>query len=153
MNSKLLAIAAFIFAVSACQQEANKPQATADTPYAVGSRTIFIHDESRSYDSVVGIDTGVRTLITEIWYPVEHDAIDSDAHRKATYGDYVFGDRRMHHRMMTQTTFFHLTPQTVRDGVTADQMDAAIDELYSRERVSYVDAPLASTDDGWPASS
>ena len=152
MNSKLLAIAAFIFAVPACQQEANKPQATADTPYAVGSRTIFIHDESRSYDGVVGIDTGVRTLITEIWYPVEHDSVadDSAPHRKATYGDYVFGDRGMHHRMMTQTTFFHLTPQTVRDGVTAEQMDAAIDELYSRERGSYVDAPLASTDDGWP---
>ena len=152
MKSIMLTIAAIVFTLPACQQEASKPQATADTPYAVGSKTFFIHDESRSYDSVVGIDAGVRTLITEIWYPVEHDSVASDAnsYRKATYGDYVFGDQAMHRRMMTKTTFFHLTPDSVRDGVTADQMNAAIDELFSRERGSYVDAPLASADGGWP---
>ncbi|MFT5483671.1 MAG: hypothetical protein ACI9GW_002329, partial [Halieaceae bacterium] len=42
----------------------------ADAPYAVGSSTFFIHDESRPYDSVAGINTGVRTLVTELWYPV-----------------------------------------------------------------------------------
>ena len=43
-------------------------------PYAVGSSTFFIYDESRPYDRVGGVDVGVRTLITEIWYPVEHQA-------------------------------------------------------------------------------
>ncbi len=152
MNNKLLVIAACIFAVPACQPETGKPQVTAGMPYAVGSSTLFIHDESRGYDGVVGIDAGVRTLITEIWYPVDHDSVASDpgSYRKATYGDYVFGDQAMHRRMMTKTTFFHLTPDSVRDGVTADQMDAAIDELYSRERGSYVDAPLASAAGRWP---
>ena len=46
--------------------------------------------------------------------------------------------------MMTGTTFFHLTPDTVRDGVTLADIDVAIDELFDRERMSFVDAPLAS---------
>ncbi len=60
----------------------------------------------------------------------------------------MFGDRDVHRLMMTETTFFHLTPDTVRDGVTQADIDAAIDELFGRERGSYVDAPLA--DDGRP---
>lgn len=138
-----------ILAAPACQPEAGSPQATPGPPYAVGSRTVFIHDESRGYDSAAGIDDGVRTLITEIWYPVDHESV-AGTDRHATYGDYVFGDRVMHHRMMTQTTFFHLTPDSVREGVTGRQIEAAIDELFSRERASYVDAPPAGTDGGWP---
>jgi dienelactone hydrolase len=123
-----------------------------DTPYAIGSSTVFIHDQSRTYDSVAGVDSGIRTLITEIWYPVDHDALgdDTKSYRRATYGDYVFGDRAMHRLMMTKTTFFHLTPDTVREGVTVAQIDAAIEELFLRKRSSYVDAPLAATSDGWP---
>lgn len=116
-----------------------------DTPYAVGSSTIFIHDETRPYDSVNGINEGVRTLITELWYPVDHDVAASGDFRRATYGDYVFGDRAAHRLMMTKTTFFHLTPDSVRDGVTTEQIDAAIEELFLRERASYVDAPVAET--------
>ncbi len=123
-----------------------------DTPYAIGSGTLFIHDESRGYDSTAGIDDGVRILITEIWYPVDHEVIatGTGSLRRATYGDYVFGDRDVHRLMMTQTTFFHLTPDTVLEGVSEAQIDAAIEELFVRERASFVDAPLAETEDGWP---
>lgn len=116
--------------------------ANAGAPYAVGSRTLFLHDESRPFDRVAGIDSGVRTLITEVWYPVEHAAVGSAA-RRATYGDYVFGDETVHALMMTSTTFFHLTPDTVRPGVTRQQIDAAITDLFHRERGSYADAPMA----------
>lgn len=117
-------------------------------PYAVGSSTVFIHDESRPFDSVGGVDVGVRTLITELWYPVKHDETGADP-VVATYGDYVFGNRDVHRQMMTQTTFFHLTPNTVRKGVSGDQIDEAIAELFTRERGSYVDAPVAGPGP-WP---
>ena len=51
----------------------------------------------------------------------------------------------MHRLMMTNTTFFHLTPDTVREGVTTEQIDAAIEELFNRERKSLVDAPLTAS--------
>ena len=128
----------------------SEPPPARETPYAIGSGTFFIHDPSRAYDSVAGVDLGLRTLITEIWYPVSHDVVDSGSWRRATYGDYVFGDRDMHRLMMTKTTFFHLTPETVREGVTGEQIDAAIEALFVTERSSYVDAPLAESDEGWP---
>lgn len=123
-------------------------QASDSAPYAVGSTTLFIHDHSRPFDAVAGVDTGVRSLITELWYPVAHRVI-TPAMQPATYGDYVFGNRDVHRLMMTQTTFFHLTPQSVRAGVSQAQIDAAIDELFHRPRGSYTDAPAA---DGkpWP---
>jgi dienelactone hydrolase len=129
---------------------AETPEVANDTPYAVGSTTLFIHDDTRSYDSVTGIDEGIRTLITEIWYPVDHDAVASGEYRRATYGDYVFGDRDVHRLMMTKTTFFHLTPETVREGVSDEQIDAAIESLFLRERGSYVDAPMADGELPWP---
>ena len=151
MNYRLVSI---LVLLAGCQPEETTqptaPGAIYDTPYAVGSSTFFIHDDSRSYDNVADIDEGIRTLITEIWYPVEHDAVAGNAFSRATYGDYVFGDREMHRRMMTQTTFFHLTPDTVRAGVTNAQIDAAINELFSRERNSYKLAPMASNVEGWP---
>ncbi len=127
-------------------------QVTHATPYAVGSGTRFVHDSSRPYDSVAGINTGMRTMITEVWYPVDHERVAgaSGHYRRATYGDYVFGNRAMHRLMMTKTTFFHLTPDTVRDGVSTEQIDAAIEELFVRERQNYVDAPLAETDGAFP---
>lgn len=121
-----------------------------ETPFAIGSSTFFIQDATRPYDSVGGIDDGIRTMITEIWYPVNHDAVASGEYRRATYGDYVFGDREVHRLMMTKTTFFHLTPETVRAGVTIEQIDAAIEELFLRQRASFIDAPLAASDNGWP---
>jgi dienelactone hydrolase len=139
--------------VAGCGQErspASEPAAEYDTPYAVGSTTFFIHDDTRPYDSVTGVDTGIRTLITEVWYPVKHEVAQSGAHSRATYGDYVFGDRDVHRLMMTKTTFFHLTPDTVREGVTEPQIDAAIEALFLRERGSYVDAPIASGDGPLP---
>ena len=117
-------------------------QVAAEAPFAVGSRTLFLHDPNRGFDPAVGVDAGVRTLITEIWHPVAPDAI-APAARRATYGDYVFGDRAAHRLMMTQTTFFHLTPDTVAEGVTRQAIDAAIEELFNRPRGSYREAPLA----------
>ena len=119
-------------------------QALSGPPFAVGSSTFFIHDESRAFDTVAGIDSGVRSLITEIWYPVDSAVAAAGKQRRATYGDYVFGNRQVHRLMMTETTFFHLTPDTVRDGVTAEEIDAAIEELFLRERQSWVNAPLAA---------
>ena len=40
-------------------------------PYAAGSQTIFLHDESRPLDACGGERRGVRTLVTELWYPVD----------------------------------------------------------------------------------
>ena len=130
---KILAVVGVCSLVStlmACQSEdktatRNTVTAGGDTPYAVGSSTVFIHDESRPFDGVAGVNSGVRTLITEIWYPVAHTDIGADSVR-ATYGDYVFGDRDTHRKMLTQTTFFHLTPKSVRDGVSAEDIDLAI---------------------------
>ncbi|MDA0680171.1 MAG: acetylhydrolase [Proteobacteria bacterium] len=153
-NANATIVTLILLVIAAC--DAQVPQSVSesshDTPYAVGSSTFFIHDESRSYDSVAGVDSGVRTLITEIWYPVDHGTLADNAggYRRATYGDYVFGDREVHRLMMTKTTFFHLTPDTVREDVTDAEIDAAIEELFLRERASYVDAPLAATSEGWP---
>ncbi len=119
------------------------------TPYAVGSSTVFIHDDSRPFDAVAGVNSGVRTLITEIWYPVAHEDI-SDKSVRATYGDYVFGNRKVHRKMMTQTTFFHLTPESVREGVSDADIDEAIKELFNRQRDSFVDAPVAKGSQSWP---
>ena len=147
---------------------------SARPPYAVGNTTIFIHDPSRGYDEAAGVNTGIRTMITEIWYPVAHaivqavgapngqsgptrnqddgadnapsqGAVPPTLQRRATYGDYVFGNRAVHRLMMTRTTFFHLTPDTAAPGVGGAQIDAAIDELFSRARDSYTGAPLAGT--------
>ena len=130
-----LIVVAALGACGANEEEADVTGWVAETPFAVGSTTFFIHDSSRPYDSVGGVDEGVRILITEVWYPVNHTTIagNRDEYRVATYGDYVFGDRDMHHIMMTNTTFYHLTPDSVNDGVTTDQIDAAIDELFARE--------------------
>lgn len=121
-----------------------------DTPYAVGSRTLFVYDETRPYDRVGGVKVGVRSLITEIWYPVEHKVVESQAYQKATVGDYSFGNKEVHRLMMTGTTFFHLTKETVADGVTLEQIDQAIDELFARPRGSYTDAPPAVGETVWP---
>lgn len=128
----------------------------ADTPFAVGVKTLFIHDVSRPYDSLGGVNIGVRSLLTEVWYPVDHADLapkvgsDSSPYPQATFGDYVFGRRDIHKKMMTQTTFFHLTPQTVRDNVTQEQMDAAMAELFERPRNAYREAPLAQTNNPFP---
>lgn len=121
-------------------------------PYEIGSQTLFIHDDTRPYDSVGGVDTGVRSMITEIWYPVDNAAIHEvrNKYRLATYGDYSFGDEDVHRKMMTETTFFHLTPDTVIEGVTQDQIDEAIDDLFTRKRNSYIAAPLVSGDERLP---
>ncbi|NNL51589.1 MAG: prolyl oligopeptidase family serine peptidase [Woeseiaceae bacterium] len=146
---KKLACVLALLCVASCQPQPDSRPKT-DTPYAVGSSTRFIHDLSRGYDAVAGVDAGLRILITEVWYPVEHDDVATDRYRRATYGDYVFGDREMHQLMMTNTTFFHLTADTVREGVSAADIETAIDELFVRERLSYVDAPLAKTKDTLP---
>lgn len=122
---------------------------TVAAPYEVGNSTIFIHDNSRPIDSVAGITKGVRTLITEIWYPVEHSSVTTTM-TKSTYGDYVFGNKDVHHLMMTKTSFFHLTPDTVREGVTNNQINSAIEELFTRERNSYPDAPIATKGSPFP---
>ncbi|GAB3291211.1 acetylhydrolase [Parahaliea aestuarii] len=158
-------LACLLLGLGACQREA-PPAGTAATgpgkeeaatskagaeaeDYAVGSSTFFIHDDSRPFDAVAGVDTGVRTLVTEVWYPVNADSLDEHS-RHPTWGDYVFGDRQVHRRMMTQTTFFHLTPESVRTGVDQAQIDAAINELFERKRPSYRDAKPAGGNTPWP---
>ena len=137
-------VMAAVFACAPVEQgDAPSPSASsADTPFAVGNATLFIHDPNRGFDEAAGIAAGLRILITEIWYPVRHGAV-APSLRRAVHGDYVFGDRAVHELMMTQTTFFHLTPDTVAQGVDQAAIDAAIDELFSRPRNSYVNAPIA----------
>lgn len=144
---------ALLLCIAACgtSTDADRPgPADQGAPYAVGSQTFFIHDDTRPYDSVGGTDDGIRILVTEVWYPVDPAVAASGAYRRATYGDYVFGDRAVHRLMMTRTTFFHLTPESVRDGVTETDIDRAIDELFDRERQSYLGAPPATAAGGWP---
>lgn len=146
---RLLGIGVLLIVAACAQQPVEQaPEQTeaTRTPFAVGSTTRFIRDTSRRYDSVAGVYDGIRTLVTEVWYPISWEDAESGDYRQATYGDYVFGDSDAHRRMMTQTTFFHLTPDTVREGVTQAQIDAAIDELFHRKRASYVDAPVAKLD-------
>ncbi len=117
-------------------------------PYAAGSKTTFLHDESRPLDACGGERRGVRTLVTELWYPV--DAEQAANAPRATYADYVFGDASVHRDLMTHTTFFHLTPETVADGVTNEEIEAAIGELFLRERGSCLNAPLATRGGPFP---
>ncbi|MEM7282454.1 MAG: acetylhydrolase [Pseudomonadota bacterium] len=145
----IIAATLIVLLGTACQRETQDEQVTT-TPYAIGSKTLFIHDDTRPYDSVAGVNTGIRTLLTEIWYPVSHETVADNTFPRATYGDYVFGDQSVHHLMMTKTTFFHLTPETVREGVSKSQIETAIDELFYRERQSFVDAPPAEDTDPWP---
>jgi len=137
-----------VFAGCASDQGFRPQVMNHSTPYAVGSTTFFIHDASRGFDADAGVTDGVRTLITELWYPVGHNSVGRTTAR-ATYGDYVFGNRDVHRLMMTQTTNFHLTPETVRAGVDQAQIDAAIAELFDRERGSFTDAPPAQSVQ-WP---
>ena len=151
--NNLLGIGVLLIVAACAQQpveQAVEPAEATRTPFAVGSTTRFIRDTSRRYDSVAGVYDGIRTLVTEVWYPISWEDAESGDYRQATYGDYVFGDADAHRRMMTQTTFFHLTPDTVRDGVTQAQIDSAIDELFHRKRASYVDAPVAKLDKPLP---
>ena len=163
--SRSVAIATLVlFTASACQPQTSnnsvtnssvadnksEPSNGTEAPYAIGSKTFFIHDKSRSFDSVAGVNVGVRSLLTEVWYPVEHDAVVGGEYSRATYGDYVFRDKAIHRLMMTQTTFFHLTPESVVDGVSSAEIDTAIDELFDRSRASYIDAPLASSEKSRP---
>lgn len=39
-------------------------------PFAVASKTIFITDSTRPWDSVENINTGQRLIIFEMWYPI-----------------------------------------------------------------------------------
>ena len=122
------------------------------SPFLTGSRTIFIHDFSRSFDKVGGIDSGVRTLIAEIWYPVDRGdvSISGNDYRRATYGDYVFGNQNVHRLMMTKTTFFHLVPTSVREGINQSMINEAITELFFRPRASFYNAPLSKDEDTHP---
>ncbi len=133
-----------LFSSGCNTQRVNQPQ----FPHAVGSTTVFVHDPSRPFDAVGGVSTGERTLITEIWYPADNNKLAGV--RRATFGDYSFGDKSVHRLMMTQTSFFHLTPDTVREGVSQQQIDNAIDELFQRPRGSYVNAPVAPSKEKFP---
>lgn len=135
----VLAIAALCACVPV--ERADAPSPAAEPPFAVGNTTLFIHDPSRGFDEAAGVTEGIRILITEVWYPVRLGVVDASL-RRAVHGDYVFGDRAVHELMMTQTTFFHLTPDTVIDGVDQAAIDAAIDELFERPRASFADAPI-----------
>jgi hypothetical protein len=119
--------------------------ASSDTaaPFAVGSMTRFFHDEARTFDAVAGVNSGVRVLLTEIWYPVNHSDIGSDS-KHPTYGDYVFGDMEMHRRMMTQMVTPPLNAKNVRQGVSQQQIDQSIEALFHTSRASYFEAPLAA---------
>ena len=108
-------------------------------PFAVGSMTQFFHDETRDFDTLGGISSGVHVLPTEIWYPVSHKDI-KQGDRHATYGDYVFGDKVMHHRMATDAGL-----ASVRDSVNQSQIDKAIKTLFGKQRNSYSRAPVSDT--------
>jgi len=127
------------------------PPAQSETtaPFAVGSMTRFFHDESRAFDAVAGVDSGVRILLTEIWYPVDHSAIEANS-KHPTYGDYVFGDREMHRRMMMDKVTPPLNSKNVRPGITQSQIDQSIEALFQTSRASYVDVPLARGERPFP---
>ena len=63
-----------------CSDQQHSTSDSATLPYAIGSSTRFIHDESRPFDTVAGVNLGIRTLIIELWYPcllyISEDADD-----------------------------------------------------------------------------
>jgi dienelactone hydrolase len=131
-------------ALLACEAvDSPSPAPSKSTPYAVGSMTRFFHDETRGFDRTGGIDSGIRVLPTEIWYPVSHTQIESDT-RRASYGDYVFGNRALHRKMVA------LTRKSVRDSVSQEQIDNAIDAHFDSYRNSYVGVPVSQTKAPFP---
>ena len=136
----VVVVMAALFACAPVERD-EAPSMPVETAYAVGNTTLFIHDPSRGFDEAAGVTAGIRILVAEVWYPVRHGAMGSSP-RRALHGDYVFGDRAVHELMMTQTTFFHLTTDTVVEGVSESDIDAALDELFNRPRNSTTDAPI-----------
>lgn len=142
MQSRFPLLIALVIFIAGC----GAPEISVDVPtshYGVGSNTLFIHDETRGFDSVGGVPEGIRTLITEVWYPVAFESLATQEYREATYGDYVFGNETVHQLMMTQTSFKHLTPETVTGDVTQEAIDGAIQDLFHRTRKSFIGAPIA----------
>ncbi|MBU1340951.1 MAG: prolyl oligopeptidase family serine peptidase, partial [Proteobacteria bacterium] len=124
--------------------------------FAVGSKTLFIHDKTRGFDAVGGVADGVRTLIAEIWYPVFPSGVTAQI-KQPDYGDYVFGNKAIHARMMYDTTFFHareIEPlygtSTVRPDFCQKDLDKAVEILFHQKRNSYLDLPLADTGYSFP---
>ncbi len=121
-----------------------KPPST--PPFAVGSITMFFRDETRSFDAFNGIHSGVRVLPTEIWYPIRLKEPPS-GRRRATYGDYVFGNRAMHRIMAADAG---LAAGAVREDVSQRQIDDTIEMLFAEARNSCADAALSDAGAPFP---
>jgi dienelactone hydrolase len=140
----LIASLVVVLAIQSAPAPAGEP-----APFAVGSMTRFFHDDGRPFDSVAGVDSGVRVLLTEIWYPVDHEDVRRSC-THPTYGDYVFGDRDAHRRLMTESVTRALTAANARDGVSQSRIDRAIERLFSTPRKSCFEARLARRESGFP---
>jgi dienelactone hydrolase len=146
---RLLLSLALIATANACYGQGDiesKSPAESTAPYAIGSMTRFFHDEARGFDTVGGSRSGVRVLPTEIWYPVSREEIKT-SHRRATQGDYVFGDKVMFRRMATDAG---LVLESARDGITQPQIDEFIELLFSKHRNSYFQMPVSNVHAPFP---
>ncbi|MCB1856929.1 MAG: hypothetical protein KDI63_01575 [Gammaproteobacteria bacterium] len=125
----------------------------------VGSTSIFVHDETRGFDpwsavhdgdgNVDGVidypknpdladpTKGVRTLLTEIWYPVRANELGRRATR-AIMGDYMLGNRSAFVASHFYMTTSDVDPDRVPVDQTADQalLEAKL-ALFDKERKSY----------------
>lgn len=155
-------------------------------PYLAGSKSIFVRDPSRRFDpwnEVYGSSDyktllthlnaigEPRTLVTEVWYPVErprgcgddhghghghdHDGSD-DAHcrpgsaQHPTYLDYYFGDRSIFDRRSISPYMITASGQPVaaiqasHPAAFATLEHDVLDELANRKRGSWANAPIAN---------
>lgn len=135
-------------------------------PYAVGSRTLFVRDEARSFDSwneqygsdayrelIAHLDEigEPRTLVTEVWYPATPNCRErgSKTQRRATYLDYYAGERAIFDRRSVSPNLITASGETVaalqaRDSEAFAELESEVlDELAGRERGSFHGASVA----------
>lgn len=122
-----------------------------DAPYEVGVVTGFVVDPSRpwdptaaavgspstlgftdaEFDAATNVRKAVRTLVIEIWYPVEADEV-SESDERATWGDFAFGSREV-----LNDLYSWLGPE-------------AQDVIFDLQRGSFVGKPVAARGSPFP---
>jgi hypothetical protein len=118
--------------------------------YAIGSTTIFIHDDTRGFDPIGGITDGIRVLPAEIWYPVDKKSVNKSL-KRARFSDYFFGLLSAFRFEMTFVGHgFDVNPNEYKPGTTLADYEAALVKRFNSCRRSFLNAPI-SRDGPFPA--
>jgi dienelactone hydrolase len=114
-------------------------------PYAVGSRTLYLRDKTRSFDAwnteygsaeyralIAHLDDigEPRTLVTEVWYPAKPPCFRAQPHhganctlerpRRATYLDYYAGERSIFDRRSVSPNLVTASGESVAELMARD---------------------------------